>query len=101
MLGMSLKTILFPKGTAIPSESSQKYLDLQKKGLQEINCKNKNLLYKHLRTPSEACPQWTLLRNESKEKILPGKQFVFWQEIPSNYNSKISYRTNFDEKILV
>jgi hypothetical protein len=41
MLGMSLVRLQFCKGTAVPSDSSRKFLKLQKKGLQEIIRKNK------------------------------------------------------------
>jgi hypothetical protein len=76
MLGMSLVRLPFRVGTAIPTESSQEILDLQKLGPQETTRKNKILLYKRLRTPSEACPQQTLLRNESKGTIWPSTRFA-------------------------
>jgi hypothetical protein len=90
MLGMSLVSLPFRVGTAVPSESSQKFLDLQKLGPQEKTCETKILLYKRLRTISKACPQRTLLRNESKGTIPPSTRFASKQEIPANYNSKIS-----------
>jgi hypothetical protein len=87
---MSLVRLPFRVGTAVPSESYQKFLDLQKLGPQETTCKNKISLYKHLHMPSEAPPQRTLLRNESKGTILQCTRFASKQEIPANYNSKIS-----------
>ncbi len=51
---------------------------------------NKILLYKRLRTLSEAWPQRMLLRNESKGTIPPSTQFASKQEIPASYNSKVS-----------
>jgi hypothetical protein len=87
---MSLVKLPFCVGTAIPSESSQKFLDLQQLGQQEKTHENKILLYKRLRMPLEACPQWMLLRNKSKGTILPRTQFASKQEIPANYNSKTS-----------
>jgi hypothetical protein len=41
MVGMSLVRLLFCVGTVIPSESSQKLLDLQKLGPQEKTRENK------------------------------------------------------------
>ncbi len=38
--------------------------------------KIKVLLYERLRTPLEACPQRTLLRNESKGTITPRTRFT-------------------------
>jgi hypothetical protein len=35
---------------------------------------------------SEACPQRTLLRNNSNGTILPYTRFAFGQEISANYN---------------
>jgi hypothetical protein len=90
MLGMSLVRLPFCVGAAVPSESSQKFLDLQKLGPQETTRKNKILLYKRLRMLPKARPQWPLLRNKSKGMILPLTQFTSKQEIPANYNSKIS-----------
>jgi hypothetical protein len=90
MLGMSLVRLPFCVGTAVPSESSQKFLDLQKLGLQENTRVNKILLYKRLCMLSEASPQRMLLRNKSKGTILPHMRFTSKQEIPANYNIKIS-----------
>jgi hypothetical protein len=58
------------------TESSQKFLGLQRFGPQEKTRENIILLYKRLRTPSEACPQRMLLRNKSKGTILPRMQFM-------------------------
>jgi hypothetical protein len=90
MLGMSLVRLPFCVGTSVPSEASQKFLDSQRLGPREKTRKNKILLYKRPLMPSEACPQRTFLRNESKGMILPSTQFASKQEIPANYNSKIS-----------
>ncbi len=70
---------------ALLSESSQKFLNTQKMELQETTRKNQILLYKCLRTPLEARPQRTLLRNESKGTILPCTWFAIGQEVPANY----------------
>jgi hypothetical protein len=85
---MSLVRLPFCVGTAVLSESSQKFFGSQKLGPKETTYKNKILLYKRLRMLLEACPQWTLLRNKFKGTILPRMQFAFKQEIPANYNSK-------------
>jgi hypothetical protein len=90
MLGMSPVRLPFHVGTAIWLESSKKFLNLQKMGLQETTRKNKISLYEHLCMLLEARPQWTLLRNESKGTIPPCTRFVSKQEIPANYNSKLS-----------
>jgi hypothetical protein len=45
-------------------------------GTARKTCKNKILLYEHLRMPSGACPQQMLLRNKSKGMILPCMQFT-------------------------
>ncbi len=70
-LGASLVRLPFCVGTAVPSESSLKLLDSRKLGRQEKTHENKISLYEHLRTPSEACPQRKLLRNESKGTVPP------------------------------
>jgi hypothetical protein len=57
MLGMSLVRLPFCVGTAVLSESSQKFLALQKLGLQETMHKNKIMLYERLHMLLEACPQ--------------------------------------------
>jgi hypothetical protein len=85
MLGMSLVRLPFAKEQPFCRNLSQKFLNTQKKRPQEATHKNKNSLYEHLRTPLKACPQRTLLRNQSKGMILPGTQFVIGQEIPANY----------------
>jgi hypothetical protein len=87
---VSCKTTILHGITAVPSESSHKFPNLQKMGPQEITCKNKILLYKRLRMMSEAYPQRMLLRNDSKGAITLRTPFTFGQEIPANYNSKIS-----------
>ncbi len=73
---MSLVRLPFRVGTSIPLETSQQFLNLRRLGPREKTRKNKILLYKHLRTPSEACPQRMLLRNESKGTITPRMQFA-------------------------
>jgi hypothetical protein len=85
MLGMSPVRLPFCEGKTFPSEPSQKFLDKQKKGPQETTCKHKILLYKRLLTPLDACPQMSLLRNESKGTIPPCTQFAIGQEIPPSY----------------
>jgi hypothetical protein len=56
----------FCVGTAIPSESSQNFLDSQKLGLWETTRENKTSLYEHLRMLLEACPQWMLQETSPK-----------------------------------
>ncbi len=56
MLGMSFVRLPFCVGTSVPSESSQKFLDLQRLGPQEKTRENKISLYEHLPTPLEARP---------------------------------------------
>jgi hypothetical protein len=80
---MSLVRLPFCVGTAVPLESSQKLLDSQKLGPQEKTRETKILLYEHLRTLLEACPQWTLLRNKAKGSILLRMQFASKQRNPS------------------
>ncbi len=87
---VSCKTTIIYRGTAVPSESSHKFLDLQKMGPQEITPENKILLYKHLHKMSEAYPLKMLLRNDSKGTIPPRTQFAFGREISANYKSKLS-----------
>ncbi len=76
MLGMFLVRQPLCIETAVPSESSQKFLDSQKIGIREKTCKNKILLYERLRMPLEACLQQTIVRNKSKGTIPPRMQFA-------------------------
>ncbi len=68
---MSLVRLPFRVRTGVPSESSQKFLDLQKMEQQEISGKNKISLYQRLCMILEANPQRKLLRNKSKGLIPP------------------------------
>ncbi len=65
MLGMSFPRLLFLKERLSRKNLLRRYCDKQEMGPQETTCKNKILLYEHLCTLLEACPQQTLLRNKS------------------------------------
>ncbi len=84
---MSLvKLVPFCIGKSIPSEASQKFLDLRIFGSREKKLTKKKKLYEHLCTLLELYPQWKLLRNESKGMTPPCTRFALWWEIPANYN---------------
>jgi hypothetical protein len=74
--GMSLEDYRFAqehlfRRNLLSSVSTRERRDRKKK-LAKI----KVLLYERLRTPSEACPQRMLLRNESKGMITPCTRFA-------------------------